>query len=301
MMPAILDLLELVKPNGQDQWLARCPAHADREPSLSIKLKPDGHILLHCFASCQVDDILEALGLTLRDLYDGDLSNGHQHVYQAPSPTPDKAQQKKLENLWSIAKPLVSTSLACTYLASRGLKPTNYPSTLHYLPNLDYWHDGVLLGSYPSMLARVEHLVHGLAALHRTYLALDGKGKADVPSPKKLSKPIFDGATRGAAIRLFEPSERLAVTEGIETALAVHQATGWPVWACVSAIGLEHVVIPESVREVVICADHDVPGIKAAKTVASRLLNEGKTVRLAIPPTPGHDWLDALQSEAVLQ
>lgn len=43
------------------QWLARCPAHPDREPSLSIALAADGRVLLHCFAGCSFPAILHAL------------------------------------------------------------------------------------------------------------------------------------------------------------------------------------------------------------------------------------------------
>ena len=49
-------------------WMACCPAHDDRNPSLSISEK-DGRILLHCFAGCTVEGIVSALGLGLADLY----------------------------------------------------------------------------------------------------------------------------------------------------------------------------------------------------------------------------------------
>jgi hypothetical protein len=51
-----------------DAYTACCPAHADRTPSLAIKLLPDERILLHCFAGCDTEAILDALGLTFRDV-----------------------------------------------------------------------------------------------------------------------------------------------------------------------------------------------------------------------------------------
>jgi hypothetical protein len=63
-------------------------------------------------------------------------------------------------------------------------------------------------------------------ALHRTYLSVDGPGKAEVESPKKLSRTSYPGATNGATIPLDKPGSVLAVTEGIETALAVRAAHG---------------------------------------------------------------------------
>ena len=51
-------------------WQARCPAHTDSNPSLSIR-EEDGKILLHCHAGCSTEAVLKALGLTFSDLYEG--------------------------------------------------------------------------------------------------------------------------------------------------------------------------------------------------------------------------------------
>src|SRR5690348_1868641 len=50
-------------------WRACCPAHADRKPSLSIGLGEQGQDLLKCFAGCSLDRIIEAMGLTMTDLF----------------------------------------------------------------------------------------------------------------------------------------------------------------------------------------------------------------------------------------
>lgn len=72
----LLSRFEYVKPNGKDKWMCRCSAHNDRGPSLSIRLLPDGRILIWCFAGCGAADILAAIGLSLRDLYpDGALDH----------------------------------------------------------------------------------------------------------------------------------------------------------------------------------------------------------------------------------
>ncbi len=69
MMPAhLLRHLEKVRDHGFGRWSARCPAHADRLPSLSIR-EADSRILLHCFAGCKPEAIVEALGLEMRDLF----------------------------------------------------------------------------------------------------------------------------------------------------------------------------------------------------------------------------------------
>lgn len=50
-------------------WSARCPAHEDRSPSLSVKELPDGRILIHCFGGCGTDAVLGALGLEMTELF----------------------------------------------------------------------------------------------------------------------------------------------------------------------------------------------------------------------------------------
>jgi hypothetical protein len=64
-----------VVPGRADSWVAQCPAHEDGSPSLSILRKPDGMLLVHCFAGCGVDEVMGALGLELRDLWDGSESD----------------------------------------------------------------------------------------------------------------------------------------------------------------------------------------------------------------------------------
>ena len=63
----LLARLHGVKHNGNNGWLALCPGHDDREPSLSIK-EADGKILLHCHAGCQTEAVVEHMGLTMSDL-----------------------------------------------------------------------------------------------------------------------------------------------------------------------------------------------------------------------------------------
>lgn len=64
----LLQRLEGVRPSGQGRWVAKCPAHPDKSPSLSV-CDRDGIILLHCFALCETADVLAAVGLSFSDLY----------------------------------------------------------------------------------------------------------------------------------------------------------------------------------------------------------------------------------------
>jgi hypothetical protein len=55
-------------PNNRGNYSAQCPAHDDRDPSLSIREEVNGKVLIHCFAGCSADSVLSALGLTWQTL-----------------------------------------------------------------------------------------------------------------------------------------------------------------------------------------------------------------------------------------
>lgn len=71
----ILSRLEHVKKTGAGRWIARCPAHEDRSPSLSLRELDDGRILLHCFAGCAPHNVLAATGLEFKDLFPRDIEH----------------------------------------------------------------------------------------------------------------------------------------------------------------------------------------------------------------------------------
>lgn len=66
---ALLDRLDRVRKRTGDQWSARCPAHDDKGPSLSVRETPDGRVLVHCFGGCSVQEVLGAVGMTFDDLF----------------------------------------------------------------------------------------------------------------------------------------------------------------------------------------------------------------------------------------
>ena len=65
--PRLLSRLDAVRAH-QGAVRARCPAHADAHPSLTLRQTADGHILVFCFAGCTAADVVAAVGLTLADL-----------------------------------------------------------------------------------------------------------------------------------------------------------------------------------------------------------------------------------------
>lgn len=92
----LLSRLERVRQTGPGRWLARCPGHADRSPSLSVRELPDGRILVHDFGGCDPGTVLDAVGLTLADLFpDGP---GPHHVPASRSAIPPADLLRILES-----------------------------------------------------------------------------------------------------------------------------------------------------------------------------------------------------------
>ena len=71
MTPAqkLLARLDDAREVGPGRWVARCPAHDDRSPSLSVRETDDGTLLIKCWAGCGAADVVQAAGLELRDLF----------------------------------------------------------------------------------------------------------------------------------------------------------------------------------------------------------------------------------------
>lgn len=64
-----LSTLQQVKKTGPARYIALCPSHQDRRPSLTITEKDDGMVLIRCWAGCGAADILAAVGMEFDALY----------------------------------------------------------------------------------------------------------------------------------------------------------------------------------------------------------------------------------------
>ena len=128
-----------------------------------------------------------------------------------------------------------------------------------------------------------------LRTAHRIYMA------PHLPkSERKKNMPVV-GTIGSGAVRLFDCDEELAIGEGIETMLAVREITGLPVWACLTANGVQSFEPPRGVKRLHVYGDNDLSftGQRAAFVLANRLTTQTETnVTVRIPPTPGADWLD---------
>ncbi len=85
----VLSRLDKVKQNGTNKYMACCPAHADKTPSMSV-MQADDRVLIHCFAGCGANDILDSIGLDYNALYPEDSGEYKpQKQYGKPKATDD--------------------------------------------------------------------------------------------------------------------------------------------------------------------------------------------------------------------
>jgi len=280
-------------------WSAQCPVaghgkgRGDQHPSLSISDGPDGKILVCCHAGCPNDAVITAL--RHRGLWTG---NHHRRRFIDPERRRAGNNERALDDakrteaalrIWRVTTPASGTPIE-TYLEARGIT-LPVPDTLRFHAGLKH-PTGEIWTTMVALVTRGPD--DAPLAIHRTFLARDGSGKAPVDPQKMMLGPC-----RGGAVRLGMSGDVLMVGEGIETCLAAMQATGNTTWAALSIPGMHTLELPAEVTEVIVLADGDDPGEAAARETALRLRRDGRTVRIARPPR-GLDFNDLLLGRAPL-
>ncbi|MEO5332056.1 MAG: DUF927 domain-containing protein [Magnetococcus sp. YQC-5] len=133
------------------------------------------------------------------------------------------------------------------------------------------------------LVAKVEDMDGEFLGIHRIWLA--------DPKPGERRRKLSLGPISGGAVRMGNDvaGGKLALTEGIEDALSVQQATMIPTWSALSTSGLKGIQLPRRVQKILIFADSDPnqAGQTAAMDAAKRLVKEGRQVWLVYPVDQG--------------
>lgn len=116
----LLARLDRVKQTGPSRWVACCPAHEDYSPSLAIK-DIDGRLLLHCFAGCKTEAVLDALGLHFADLFPEPLGD-----YK-----PERRRFDPMQVLEAVAHEIRVTALIACDIAQAHSMDAEQESRLH--------------------------------------------------------------------------------------------------------------------------------------------------------------------------
>ena len=186
------------------------------------------------------------------------------------------SRRDSARRLWESTRPVAGT-IAEHYLTARGVGHVAGAPALRFHPGITH---RTAPGRFPALVAGIQDVAGRFLAIQRTYL--DGPGKADIDPVRASLGSIAGGAVRLAP--MFD--DAVLVGEGIESTAAAVRVLDWPggAWATLGTSGLRSVVLPESVRRVVIAADRDPGGLRAAVALTERLEIEGRRVSIEAPP-----------------
>lgn len=195
--------------------------------------------------------------------------------------------------VWNEAAPAQGTIVE-KYLAGRGCNLTAdivAADALRFHPLCPFGADRL-----PAMIAVMRNVITSKPqGIHRTALNDDGSGKREMPvgvQPKSMLGPA-----KGAAAMLQPAPPCLGIAEGIETALSAQKIFNMPVWAVMSAGGIAAFPELSGLTRLIICADHDKPGLDAARKCAKRHAKRGVDVQVRYPSEAYTDWNDYLRLE----
>jgi len=256
---------------------ARCPAHDDRSPSLSITPGRDA-VLFHCFAGCAQADIIAALGA----------NGGYVRPTQRDASPPERRDLAPLaRELWSKALPLPGTP-AQRYLDRRRI---GHSTIGRYDPAAVTYEAGKRLRLPALLLPIVER--RQLVALARVFVDGDGNKHPQLVDPKRTLADPRSGAVQIGAIE----GDHLNLAEGFEDAESVIAKFGLP--GCWSVSGNElyaRIHIPDHIRSITVYSQHGKAARTGLEKADSHLRQGGRILQVELPP-PGGDWNDAWRAE----
>jgi putative DNA primase/helicase len=270
---------------------ARCPAHDDRTPSLSVR-DGDGRVLVKCHSGCRQEHVIASL--TRLGFWHG-RDEPRIEPTRAPRPKPVPEDRERTANalgIWHEAGPPHDTP-AWLHLIARGIDVEQLPGDMSHSLR---WHPQCPWerGRQGCMLALFTDAVTGEAkAIHRT--AID-------PAGNKIGRKSL-GPIAGCVIRLWPDdavSEGLVVGEGLETTLSAatrieHKGTKLqPAWAAGDAGNMAKLPVLSGVEAITLLVDNDAKrrGQNAALECSNRWMAAGREVVRLIPWGVGADFND---------
>ena len=264
------------KRNGNG-YIDHCPAHEDKNPSLSINYAPDGKLLLHCFAGCSFEEIINAAGIKC--------TSEKKLTRSLKNDVPDNASEKnyqRAKDIWNETIPLKGT-LGEKYYNSREL--TIWSEDIRYHNSL---YEAETKGKLPGVVCAVRRN-RKLVGIHRTFLKNDGG---------KLCKKML-GPCSGASVYVGGSGKNIVLCEGIENALSALRMLGWEratFLSALSAAGLKNFSLPRKPGTLILMPDSDEVDKVSALQLGERAAGLGWKASTLFPPRKG-DWNDYLIEE----
>ncbi len=251
--------------------MCRCPSHADRTPSLSIR-QGDRGILVTCHAGCDPVDVLRALrridnlpsiSQTVEAGRQGQKPSTYLAIWQAGRHIEGTLAERYVRQVRNIWAPL---------------------EDLRYHPRCPRG-QGRLVQFEPALLIAMRK-AGNIGAIQRIFLD---------PSSARYTDKLVLGCAIGAAWTNGPPGKTIGLCEGFETAAAYTSLTGIQAWATMGAKRFHQVAIPAHVGRVILLADNDPEGRRAASKACVALARPGLTIDTEWPPGRMNDWAQLLK------
>jgi len=280
---------------------ACCPAHPDKNPSLSVSHGDNGRPLVHCHAGCEqraVIAALQALGLWPGRTNEARAQSAvEQEELRKRRETRERSAERRAAFIartwsatWDTALPHRGSPIE-GWLRARGIALS--AADFDRLPLR--WADRCPLrkGTAPAIVALMTDPVTAEpSGVHRTFLLPDGSAKAFGKDSRMM-------LGRAGIIRLSpddEVTEGLGICEGIETGLAI-MAAGWrPIWAAGSIAAVRSFPVLGGIECLTIFADPKPHEVDGARACARRWSEAGREAIVHIPSGSG-DWNDVLKGK----
>lgn len=277
----IADLLGAAKQVRPGSYIARCPVHKDRKPSLHISEDDKGHVWAHCYAGCKKSEIEAALihlDASLKDRFRDPPPDIGQPITKIGSDDETKRYQiTRCAQMWRDAQELTVDGPGATYLKNRGL--TEYPDNV-FRELHEPEHKTMRL------LAKMVDMQGAFAGVHAISLNMDGSVQTEEGGRKKKYSL---GAVKGCGVHLPGTGTPV-VCEGVEDALSLWGPSRRNVWATCGLWNMSTMGVGSG-AELLLVKDYDPPKggsgeSKATKkfwSECSKLQARGVAVQYAEP------------------
>lgn len=262
---------------GRD-WRVFCPVHeADggpHKPSLAIWSTGEGRYATKCMTGCKGSDVwhaLRGLGITAAQRV-GSSAMDRLKAAQAREKHRVDHLTKVQEILSESTAPAIGGPIEY-YLRSRGLHPLPPSDLATILQAPDpIWTatKGFTLGAVICDMTTLTELRPKAVGLQ--LLSLDDVGNPRLARGTNKKFRSIIGSSKGYGVPYGIPSPRLVVAEGVESMLAAMKLLDIPFGvATLAAPNMPFLLVPDYIREVVIAADNDTPGMEAAAELMNDL------------------------------
>jgi len=268
------------------------PNHSPKDRSVSLAETEEGRILIHCFSPKDdwrdvrraladlglLDDEPSAIGARTR------LSSSK--IVAQPL---NEERVARARRIWDESGSL-KHSAAEAYLRRRAVPAGLWENpALRFHPSMTSLDDRA---KRPALVAAITDAQGALQGVQLTLLSVHGTTKAAVPTPRRVI-----GKLMGGIVRLSDPQDELVIGEGVETMLTASDVFGVPAWAALSADNLSRVVITHTLRRLIIAADNDDAGMRAAQSLRAGMTNS-TMVEIEAAPPDFNDWNDWARAQA---